>query len=63
MINEDNKPLTHAQYHKEQVREAGERMKRPCSLEISEELEEKMREYLTQVWGPYCSLPSTAIPP
>lgn len=61
LLNENNEPLTHAQYHKEEVREAGERMRRPCNLEISEELEEKMREYLTRVCYSYCSLLPTVI--
>lgn len=56
LLNMNNEPLTHAQYHKEEVREAGERMRRPCSLEISEELEEKMREYLARVCCLYCLL-------
>ncbi|XP_041954389.1 ATP-dependent RNA helicase DHX30 [Alosa sapidissima] len=48
LLDENNEPLTHAQYHKEEVREAGKRMRQPCSLVIPEELEDKMRRYLTQ---------------
>ncbi|KAM3866200.1 ATP-dependent RNA helicase DHX30 [Diretmus argenteus] len=48
LLDKDNNPLTHAGYHREQVREAGERERRPFPLEIPEYLEESMREYLTQ---------------
>ena len=55
LLDDNNEPLTHAQYHKEEVQEAGKRMRRPCSLEIPKELKDKMSEYLTQVC---CPLPS-----
>ncbi|XP_034559393.1 ATP-dependent RNA helicase DHX30 isoform X2 [Notolabrus celidotus] len=48
LLDEDNTPLTHAKYHREQVREAGERDRRPLSLEVPEYLEEQMRHYLAQ---------------
>ncbi|CAB1326365.1 unnamed protein product [Coregonus sp. 'balchen'] len=48
LLDEDNQPLTHAKYHKEEMREAGERDRRPCPLEIPEYLEHSAREYLTQ---------------
>ncbi|KAL2097256.1 hypothetical protein ACEWY4_006463 [Coilia grayii] len=48
LLDVNNQPLTHAQYHMDQVKEAGRRMRRPCSLEIPEELEVKMKEYLSQ---------------
>lgn len=49
MLDKNNNPLTHAKYHREQVREAGERERRPFPLEIPEYLENHMREYLAQV--------------
>ncbi|KAM7400526.1 hypothetical protein PAMA_004964 [Pampus argenteus] len=48
LLDENNNPLTHAKYNHEMVKEAGEREKRPISLEIPEYLEEHMREYLAQ---------------
>ncbi|XP_062386384.1 ATP-dependent RNA helicase DHX30 [Sardina pilchardus] len=48
LLDENNMPLTHAQYHRDQVREAGERMRRPCSLVIPEEQVDKIRQYLTK---------------
>ncbi|KAI3374318.1 hypothetical protein L3Q82_006157 [Scortum barcoo] len=48
LLDKDNNPLTHAKYHREMVREAGERERRPFPLEIPEYLEEHMREYLAQ---------------
>ncbi|XP_060900797.1 ATP-dependent RNA helicase DHX30 [Labrus mixtus] len=48
LLDKDNNPLTHAKYHREMVREAGERDRRPLSLEVPEYLEEQMREYLAQ---------------
>lgn len=49
LLDKDNNPLTHAKYHRESVREAGERERRPLPLEIPEYLEQKMRAYLEQV--------------
>lgn len=49
LLDKDNNPLTQAKYHRERVREAGERERRPFQLEVPEFLEEGMREYLTQV--------------
>ncbi|XP_026169067.1 ATP-dependent RNA helicase DHX30 isoform X1 [Mastacembelus armatus] len=48
LLDKDNNPLTHAKYHREKVKEAGERERRPLSLEIPKYLQEHMREYLTQ---------------
>ncbi|XP_028832515.1 ATP-dependent RNA helicase DHX30 [Denticeps clupeoides] len=48
LLDDNNNPLTHARYHQEAVREAGERERRPCSLEIPEDLQQKLREYLSQ---------------
>lgn len=49
LLDRDNNPLTHAKYHREKVKEAGERERRPFPLEIPEYLEQHMRDYLTQV--------------
>lgn len=49
LLDKDNKPLSHAKYHCERVRKAGERESRPLPLEIPEYLEQKMRAYLEQV--------------
>uniref|UniRef100_A0A674F2Q8 RNA helicase n=1 Tax=Salmo trutta TaxID=8032 RepID=A0A674F2Q8_SALTR len=48
LLDEDNQPLTHAMYHKEEMREAGQRDRQPCHLDIPEYLEHSAREYLTQ---------------
>ncbi|XP_054452635.1 ATP-dependent RNA helicase DHX30 [Anoplopoma fimbria] len=48
LLDKDNNPLTHANYHREKVREAGERERRPLPLEVPQYLEEHMREYLAQ---------------
>uniref|UniRef100_A0A3B4G9U5 RNA helicase n=1 Tax=Pundamilia nyererei TaxID=303518 RepID=A0A3B4G9U5_9CICH len=48
LLDKDNNPLTHAKYHREKVREAGERERRPLPLEIPKYLEQSVREYLTQ---------------
>uniref|UniRef100_A0A3Q3K766 ATP-dependent RNA helicase DHX30 n=1 Tax=Monopterus albus TaxID=43700 RepID=A0A3Q3K766_MONAL len=48
LLDKDNNPLTHAKYHHEKVREAGERERRPLPLEVPKYLQEDMREYLTQ---------------
>lgn len=49
LLDKDNNPLTHAKYHREKVKEAGERERRPLTLEVPEYLEEHVREYLAQV--------------
>uniref|UniRef100_A0A3Q3X9C8 RNA helicase n=1 Tax=Mola mola TaxID=94237 RepID=A0A3Q3X9C8_MOLML len=49
LLDKNNNPLTHAKYHREEVREAGERERRPLPLEVPEYLEEHMREYLAEV--------------
>ncbi|KAM8727254.1 ATP-dependent RNA helicase DHX30 [Acanthopagrus schlegelii] len=48
LLDEDNNPLTHARYHKQKVKEAGERERRPVPLEVPQHLEQQMREYLAQ---------------
>ncbi|XP_053186597.1 ATP-dependent RNA helicase DHX30 [Scomber japonicus] len=48
LLDKDNNPLTHAKYHREQVKEAGERERRPLTLEVPEHLNEHIREYLAQ---------------
>ncbi|RVE61749.1 hypothetical protein OJAV_G00175700 [Oryzias javanicus] len=48
LLDKDNNPLTHAKYHREKVKEAGERERRPLPLRIPEDLEESMRDYLAQ---------------
>ncbi|XP_069013571.1 ATP-dependent RNA helicase DHX30 [Embiotoca jacksoni] len=48
LLDKDNNPLTHAKYHREKVKEAGERERRPLPLEIPEYLQQSMREYLVQ---------------
>uniref|UniRef100_A0A3Q3WUW3 RNA helicase n=1 Tax=Mola mola TaxID=94237 RepID=A0A3Q3WUW3_MOLML len=48
LLDKNNNPLTHAKYHREEVREAGERERRPLPLEVPEYLEEHMREYLAE---------------
>lgn len=55
LLDEDNQPLTHAMYHKEEMREAGQRDRQPCHLDIPEYLEHSAREYLTQVGYPASS--------
>ncbi|XP_059199747.1 ATP-dependent RNA helicase DHX30 [Centropristis striata] len=48
LLDKNNQPLTHAMYHKEKVREAGEQARRPLPLKVPEYLEEHMRRYLEQ---------------
>ncbi|XP_044076509.1 ATP-dependent RNA helicase DHX30 isoform X2 [Siniperca chuatsi] len=48
LLDKDNNPLTHAKYHREKVREAGERERRPLTLEVPEYLQKHMREYFAQ---------------
>lgn len=49
LLDKNNNPLTQAGYHQEKVREAGERARRPVPLEVPQDLEERIREYLTEV--------------
>ncbi|KAM4552301.1 ATP-dependent RNA helicase DHX30 [Odontesthes bonariensis] len=48
LLDKNNNPLTHAKYHQEKVKEAGERERRPLPLEVPEYLEQNMRGYLAQ---------------
>ncbi|XP_018531992.1 ATP-dependent RNA helicase DHX30 [Lates calcarifer] len=48
LLDKNNNPLSHAKYHQEKVREAGERARRPHPLEVPEYLENQIREYLEQ---------------
>ncbi|XP_030630684.1 ATP-dependent RNA helicase DHX30 [Chanos chanos] len=48
LLDSRNNPLTHAQYHREEVREVDEREKRPCHLEIPEDLENRIKQYLSK---------------
>ncbi|KAG7330534.1 hypothetical protein KOW79_006756 [Hemibagrus wyckioides] len=48
LLDEQNNPLTHAKYNQEEVKEAGEREKRPCCLEIPDDLEHRIKDYLTR---------------
>ncbi|XP_041659950.1 ATP-dependent RNA helicase DHX30 [Cheilinus undulatus] len=48
LLDKDNNPLTHAKYHRGEVREAVQRDRRPFSLEVPEYLEEQMRQYLAK---------------
>ncbi|XP_061588365.1 ATP-dependent RNA helicase DHX30 [Cololabis saira] len=48
LLDKDNNPLTHAKYHQEKVKQAGERERRPLPVEIPEYLQKNIREYLSQ---------------
>lgn len=48
-LDKNNNPLTHAKYHREEVKEAVERERQPLSIDIPAYLEEQMREYLAEV--------------
>ncbi|KAF3699413.1 putative ATP-dependent RNA helicase DHX30 [Channa argus] len=48
LLDKDNNPLSHARYHREKVREAGERERRPIPVEVPQYLEEHMRTHLEQ---------------
>ncbi|KAK2822478.1 hypothetical protein Q5P01_022543 [Channa striata] len=48
LLDKENNPLSHARYHREKVREAGERERRPIPVEVPQYLEEHMKEYLTR---------------
>lgn len=49
LLDKNNNPLTHAKYHREELKEAVEREKQPLSIDISTSLERQMREYLAEV--------------
>lgn len=49
LLDKNNNPLTHARYHREEVKEAVEREKQPLSIDIPTHLQEKMRQYLAEV--------------
>ncbi|XP_072544819.1 ATP-dependent RNA helicase DHX30 [Salminus brasiliensis] len=48
LLDEQNNPFPHAQYHQEKVREAGEQQRRPCRVEIPEHLKHRIEAHLTQ---------------
>ncbi|KAG7455080.1 hypothetical protein MATL_G00252680 [Megalops atlanticus] len=48
LLDKNNNPLTHAMYHRDQVQELGERERRPCALELPEQLENRLKDYLTR---------------
>ncbi|CAG5896648.1 unnamed protein product [Menidia menidia] len=48
LLDKDNNPLTHAKYHREKVKEVGERERRPLPVQVPEYLEQNMREYLKE---------------
>ncbi|XP_029971019.1 ATP-dependent RNA helicase DHX30 [Salarias fasciatus] len=48
LLDENNDPLTHAQYHRQKVKEAGDRHRQPVLLDIPADLQLCMREHLTQ---------------
>lgn len=49
LVDKNNNPLTHAKYHREEVKEAVQRDKQPLSLAVPTYLEEQMRQYLAEV--------------
>jgi len=49
LLDENNQALTHAKYHKQEVKDAADRDRRPVSLHIPLHLERSAREYLAQV--------------
>lgn len=49
LLDKDNNPLTHAKYHREEVKEAVEREKQPLSIDVPTHLKEQMRQYLAEV--------------
>lgn len=49
LLDKNNNPLTHAKYHREEVKEAVEREKQPVSIDVPTYLEEQMRQYIAEV--------------
>lgn len=49
LLDKNNKPMTHAKYHREEVKEAAEREKQPLFIDVPTHLKEKMRRYLEEV--------------
>lgn len=49
LLDKNNNPLTHAKYHREEVKEAVEREKQPLFIDVPMYLEEQMRQYLAEV--------------
>lgn len=49
LLDKNNNPLSHAKYHREDVKEAVEREKQPLFMDVPMSLKEKMREYLAEV--------------
>ncbi|XP_033838522.1 ATP-dependent RNA helicase DHX30 [Periophthalmus magnuspinnatus] len=48
LLDENNNPLTHAKYHRELVKEAGARDRRPFLLDVPEYLEDSIKSYLSE---------------
>ncbi|XP_068196409.1 ATP-dependent RNA helicase DHX30 [Antennarius striatus] len=48
LLDENNKPLTHAKYHHEKVQEAMQQQRSPVPVEIPVYLEDDLRNYLEQ---------------
>lgn len=49
LLDKNNNPLSHAKYHREEVKEAVEREKQPLFMDVPTSLKEEMREYLAEV--------------
>lgn len=49
LLDKNNNPLTHAKYHREEVKEAVEREKQPLSIFVPTHVEKQMRQYLAEV--------------
>eukprot|EP00066_Takifugu_rubripes_P025167 XP_011614433.1 PREDICTED: putative ATP-dependent RNA helicase DHX30 [Takifugu rubripes] len=48
LLDKNNNPLSHAKYHREEVKEAVEREKQPLFMDVPTSLKEKMREFLAE---------------
>lgn len=48
LLDENNNPLTHAKYHRDMVKEAGTRERRPFVLDVPEYLEDHIKAYLSE---------------
>ncbi|XP_061111086.1 ATP-dependent RNA helicase DHX30 [Conger conger] len=48
LLGRNNMPLTHAMYHKQEVRMMGQMARRPLTLELPEHLEDQLADYLRQ---------------